>query len=123
MTMRKVPKRVGSIASARLVTLLVLVVETMAGGVEAGKPRLRALAFISIPRRSGHAAGSAMPTVAGALRLTGLCVACQAVPGAQRRRCHVHEGGPAPLQALQGTTSQASIPSRCGDRPGTRRCP
>src|SRR5438067_4389253 len=76
MTMRKVPKRVGSMASASRVTLLAPVAYAMAGVVAAGKRRPRAFAFIAQPRRSGHAAGSATQAIAGArraLQLRGSC--------------------------------------------------
>src|SRR5919199_296727 len=76
MTMRKVPKRVGSMASASRVTLLAPVVHAMLAGVAAGKRRPRAFAFITQPRRSGHGAGSAMHAISGArraLRPRGRC--------------------------------------------------
>src|SRR5918912_637359 len=76
MTMRKVPKRVGSTASASRVTVLAPVVHTRAAGAAAGKRRPRAFAFITQPRRSGHAAGSAMQAITGArraLQLRGRC--------------------------------------------------
>src|ERR687883_265166 len=76
MTMRKVPKRVGSMASASRVTLLAPLVHTRPAGAAAGKRRPRAFAFITQPRRSGHAAGSAMQGITGtrrALRPRGRC--------------------------------------------------
>src|SRR5918911_2301755 len=106
MTMRKVPKRVGSMASASRVTLLAPAVHAIPGGVAAGKRRPRAFAFITQPRRSGHAAGSAMQAITGARRALQLRGRCDG--HATLFQVHSNTGRPCVAYVATGATAAAS---------------
>src|SRR2546430_14719501 len=106
MRMRKVPKGGGSMASASRVTPLAPVVHAMPAGVAAGKRRPRAFAFITQPRRSGHAAGSAMHASSGARRALQLRGRCEG--NATLFQLRSDTGPPCVAHVATGATAAAS---------------